>query len=111
MLCEERVHVEALAAGDHGAKHTHLPQLCKMNLERLRIVFEPKRYHGVKDVLSTNRFAFLELALLSRFGRNEADKLGDAFLDTLLGVLRDFCRGGHRVLHDTRHVGNLEGVF
>jgi len=41
-----------------------LPQLCQVNLERLRVVLEAKTDHGVKDVLASDRLALFHLALL-----------------------------------------------
>ena len=97
----------AKASGFAGANATHLAELCKVDLESLRIIFKPERNHRVEDILAPDRLSLLQLALLRRLGRDEADKLGHALLHALLGVLRDFCRRRHGVLHDTRNIRNL----
>ena len=60
-----------------------------MYFERLRIVLEPKRGHGVQNVLPPDRLALLHVAFFGRLGRDEADELGHALLDALFGVLGD----------------------
>ena len=87
---------------------THLPQFRKVDLQRLRIVLEAEVGHGVEDVLAANRLALLDLALLRRLRRDEADELGDALLHALLGLLRDLRRPRHRRLHYPRHVRYLQ---
>jgi len=83
-----------------------LTELGEVDLEGLCVVFKAERDHRVQDVLAADRLALLELALLRRLGRDEADKLRHALLHALLGVLCDFGRGRHGVLHDARNVGD-----
>lgn len=78
-----------------------------MDLESLRIILKAERNHRVENILATDRLPLLKLALLRRFGRDEADKLGHALLHALLGIFRDFSRWRHGVLHDTRNICNL----
>jgi hypothetical protein len=87
---------------------TRLPQLCQMYLERLRIILESQRGHGIQNVLSPDRLAFLHVAFFGGFRGDEADELGDAFLDAFFGVFGDFGGGGHGLFHDTGDVGDLE---
>ena len=61
--------------GGLGGRVTHLAKLGKVNLERFCVVFESERDHRVEDVLAADGLALLELALLRRFGRDEADEL------------------------------------
>ena len=82
-----------------------------MDLKSLCIVFKAERNHRVENVLAADRLSLLELALLRRLGRDEANKLGHALLHALLGVLRDFCRRRHGILHDTRNIRNLFVCF
>jgi hypothetical protein len=86
---------------------THLAELGKVDLESLCIILKAERNHRVEDILAADRLPLLELALLRRFGRDEADELGHALLHALLGIFRDFRRWRHGVLHDTRNVRNL----
>ena len=86
---------------------THLPQLCQMYLERLRIILKSQRSHGIQYVLPPNRLAFLHVAFLGGFRGDETDKLGDAFLDAFLGIFGDFGGGGDGLFHDTGDVGDL----
>ena len=78
-----------------------------MDLESLCIILKAKRNHRVEDILAANRLSLLKLALLRRFGRDEADELGHALLHALLGIFCDFSRRRHGVLHDTRYIRNL----
>ena len=89
------------------ARRTHLPELCQVYLERLRIVFEPEGGHGIQDVLPTNRLALFHVAFFSGLRGDEADELGDALLDAFFGVLGNLGRGGDGLLHDAGHVGDL----
>ena len=94
-------------AGGREGKGTHLAELGKVNFESLRIIFKAERDHRVQDVLPADRLSLLQLALLRRLGRDEADKLGHALLHALLGVLSNFRRRRHGVLHDTRNIRDL----
>jgi hypothetical protein len=86
---------------------TYLAELSKVDLESLCIILKAKRNHRVEDILAANRLSLLKLALLRRFGRDEADELGHALLHALLGIFCDFSRRWHGVLHDTRYIRNL----
>ena len=46
---------------------THLTQLRKVNLQRLRVLLKPERDHRVQDILPADRFPLLHLTLLRRF--------------------------------------------
>ena len=96
--------------GEETAK-THLPQLCQMYLERLRIILEPQRRHGIQYILPPDRLAFLHVAFLSGLRGDETDELGDAFLDAFFGVFGDFGGGGDGLFHDTGDVGDLRCFF
>lgn len=87
--------------------HPHLPQLCEMYLERLRVVLEPQRGHGIQDILPPDGLALLHVALLGGLRGDEADELGDALLDALFGVFGDFGGRGDGLLHDAGDVGDL----
>jgi hypothetical protein len=78
-----------------------------VDLKGLRVVLKAERNHRVENILAADRLSLLELALLRRFGRDEADELGHALLHALLGIFRDFCRWRHSILHDTRDICNL----
>lgn len=78
-----------------------------MDFESLCIILKAKRNHRVENILAADRLSLLKLALLRRFGRDEADKLGHALLHALLGIFRDFSRWRHGVLHDARNIRNL----
>ena len=58
----------------------YLTQLRKMDLQRLRVIFETKGDHSVEYVLPANGLTFLELAFLGCLARDEADELRDALL-------------------------------
>lgn len=81
-----------------------------MDLESLCIILKAKRNHCVENILAADRLSLLKLALLRRFGRDEADEFGHALLYALLGIFRDFSRWRHGVLHDTRNICNLYWV-
>jgi hypothetical protein len=106
MLHERQARVSQSSSRRSG-RATHLTELSEVNLERLCVVFEPERDHRVEDVLAADRLALLKLALLRRFGRDEAYELRYTLLHALLGVLRDFCCRRDSVLHDTRDICNL----
>ena len=81
-----------------------------MYLERLCIILEPQRGHGIQDILPPDRLAFFHVAFFSGFRGDEADELGDAFLDAFFGVFGDFRGGGDGLFHDTGDVGDLRVV-
>ena len=93
-----------------GGRVTHLAELSKVDLESLCIILKAERNHCIENILAADRLSLLKLALLRRFGRDEADKLGHALLHALLGIFRDFSRWRHGVLHDTRNICNLYWV-
>jgi hypothetical protein len=97
----------SVSAETTGGKICHLTELGEVDLERLRVVFKAERDHRVQYVLASYRLALLELALLRRLGRDEADEFRHALLHALLGVLRDFGGGWDRIFHDARHVCDL----
>ena len=78
-----------------------------MYLERLCIVFEPQRGHGIQNIFPPDRLTLLHVAFFGGFGGDEADELGDALLDALFGVLGDFGGGGYGLFHDARDIGDL----
>jgi hypothetical protein len=94
-----------------GGRVTHLAELGKVDLKGLRIILKAERNHRVENILATDRLSLLKLALLRRFGGDEADELGHALLHALLGIFRDFSRWWHGVLHDTRNIRNLFFFF
>jgi len=57
------------------SRSTYLPQFCKVNLESLGVLVKAKSDHGVKDVLATNGFAFLDEAFFCGFACDEAYEL------------------------------------
>jgi hypothetical protein len=80
-----------------------------VDFESLCIILKAERNHRVENIFAADRLSLLKLALLRRFGRDEADELGHALLHALLGIFRDFSRWWHSILHDTRNVRNLFG--
>jgi hypothetical protein len=78
-----------------------------VDLKSLCIILKAERNHRVENILAADRLSLLKLALLRRFGRDEADELGHALLHALLGIFSDFSRWRHCVLHDTRNICNL----
>lgn len=86
----------------------HLPILGKINLERIDIIFESKGHDGPQNVVTVDRLPLLALAFLGCLARDEADELGDAFLDGLLRVLGDLAVPRDDLLHDPAHVGYRE---
>ena len=56
-------------------RSTYLPQFCEVNLESLGVLVKPKSDHGVKNVLATDGFAFLDEAFLCSFACDEAYEL------------------------------------
>lgn len=89
---------------------TYLPQFCQMDLQRLRVLFEPQRNHRVQNILPTDRLPFLHLTLLSSFGRDEADVLRNAFLHAFFGFFGDFGGRGDGGFHYARDVCDLTQV-
>lgn len=104
---------------------THLAVLGQVDLERLGIVFEAQRRHGIQDVFAVDRLSLFLMALLrgcdgsvslsSRdaalprcwahgtrrtFAGDKGDKLADALLHALLGLLGNLCVLGEGILHD-----------
>ena len=57
------------------SRSTYLPQFCEVNLESLGVLVKPKSDHGVKNVLATDSFAFLDEAFLCSFTCDEAYEL------------------------------------
>lgn len=82
-----------------------------MYLEGLCIILEPQRGHGIQNILPSNRLAFLHVAFFGSFRGDEADELGDAFLDAFFSVFGDFGGRWDGLFHDARDVGDLQGVF
>ena len=88
-----RLHPSALLSSPQtkpGEKSTHLPQLCQMDLQRLRIILKPQRSHRIQYILPANRLSFFYLTLLRRFGGDEGYEFGNAFLYAFFGVFCDF---------------------
>ena len=82
-----------------------------MNFQRLSVVFESEGGHSVEDILSPNRLPLLQLAFFSRLACNKADKFGDTFLHTFLGIFGDFSGRRNGGLHDTRDIRYLDCVI
>ena len=57
------------------SRSTYLPQFCEVDLESLGVLVKPKSDHGVKNVLATDGFAFLNKAFLCSFACDEAYEL------------------------------------
>lgn len=74
--------------------------------EGLDIVVEAELVHGPQHVLGGDGLALLSLAPLVGLAGDEADVLGDALLDHLLGVVRDLGVGRQHPAHDADHVGD-----
>lgn len=73
--------------------------------EGLDVVVEPELAHGPQHVLGGDGLALLALAAVVGLAGDEADVLGHAFLDGLLGVVGDLGVRGKDLAHDPDHVG------
>ena len=79
-------------------------ELVQVDLERLDVVVEAERRHGVQYVLAVDGLALLLRAALGRLARYEADELGDALLHALFGVLGYLAALGYGLLHQLGHI-------
>lgn len=73
--------------------------------EGLHVVVEAELAHGPQHVVGGDGLALLALAALVGLAGDEADVLGDALLDGLLGVVGDLCMGRKDTAHDAYDVG------
>jgi hypothetical protein len=64
--------------------------------------------YGGEYVLAVDGLSLLILALLTGLTRDEGYKLGDALLDSLLGVLGDFSIIRQGLFHDPADIGNWQ---
>jgi hypothetical protein len=59
-----------------------------------------------EDVLTIDSFSFLVFAFFACLARNERNKLRDAFLNGLLGILGDFGIIRQGFFHDSTNIRN-----
>jgi hypothetical protein len=76
----------------------------EVDAERVDVVVEAEAAHGPEHVLGGDGLALLALAPLVGLPRDEADVLGHALLDRLLGVVRDLGVRRQHAPHDADHV-------
>lgn len=67
---------------------------------------KPQSSHRPQKVISVDCFPLLLLALIAGLASDEADELGNALLNGVLGVLGDLAVGGKDLLHDAADVGD-----
>lgn len=82
-----------------------LAVLLKEDSEGLDVVVEAELAHGPENVLGGDGLALLALAAVVGLAGDEADVLGHALLDGLLGVVGDLGMRGENLAHDSDHVG------
>jgi hypothetical protein len=70
----------------------------------LNVRVEAQRTHRPQYIVAVNRLALLLDAFVTRLRRDEANKLGHALLDRLLGILADLGVRGQDRLHDSGDV-------
>lgn len=97
---------QGLAADGAAVVALELTVALEVEAERLDVVVEAKLAHGPEDILRGDGLALLSLASLVGLAGDEADVLRHAFLDRLLGIIRDLGMGWQHLPHDTDHVGD-----
>lgn len=78
----------------------------QVHSERLNVIVKPELAHRPQHVLSSDGLPLLALATVVGFTGDEADVLGNAFLDGLLGIVRYLGVRGQDFAHDPDHVGD-----
>lgn len=118
MKCRGREPGETHGARIHHPLHERLPPqgpalasikltvTVQVNGEGLDVVVEPELAHGPQHVFRGDGLALLALAAVVGLAGDEADVLGHALLDGLLGVVGDLGVGRKDLAHDPDHVGD-----
>lgn len=78
----------------------------KVHLQYLIVSLEAQNLYRWQYILPVDRLSLLVLALLAGLARNKRNKLRDALLNSLLGVLGDFGVIGQGLFHDPADIGN-----
>lgn len=73
-------------AVDHSLGNFTVSVPIQEHSERADIVLKPQPGKSVEDVLGADSLPMLAVAALVRFGGDEADELGGAFLEEFFGV-------------------------
>uniref|UniRef100_A0A8R7QTT6 Uncharacterized protein n=1 Tax=Triticum urartu TaxID=4572 RepID=A0A8R7QTT6_TRIUA len=98
-------HPVVMVAGAGAARLAlELAEAVEVDAEGLDVVVEAEAAHGPEHVLGGDGLALLALAPLVGLPRDEADVLGHALLDRLLGVVRDLGVRRQHAAHDADHV-------
>jgi hypothetical protein len=92
--------------GGGGAVALDLAVLVEVPAHGVDVVVEAEGAEGPADVVAVDGLALLLVALVGGLAGDEADELGDALLNGLLGLLGDLGVGGQDLLHDAAHVGD-----